>query len=185
MFYKSKKLLSVLDGSCPLKEGVTVQGAGTYATGCTVGFRVCGQNRIFGRRRCQIGPLLGLPGGFRCQNRVPLIFLCIMDCSTTKNKLSGPISDHFWTKNVLYFCYVYVICYAMLMFLCCFLFLHEFSACCVVVRSEKNRLTANVKLHRRDQQGYKGCGSRWRRDGVARTGRVAVKGGRAKGGIGF
>ena len=60
----------------------------------------------------------------------------------------------FWTdfrpfldeKSVIFLLFLRYF-YVMLMFLCCFLFLHEFSACSMVVRSEKHRLTANVKLH--------------------------------------
>ena len=37
------------------------------------------------------GPILGLAGGTRCFNRVPLALLVIMDWSTAKNKPSGPI----------------------------------------------------------------------------------------------
>ena len=66
-----------------------------------------------------------------------------MNVSTTKNKLSTLISEHCWTKNVLVLRYFYV----TLMFWCCFLFLHEFLACSMVVGGEKTLLTENVKLH--------------------------------------
>ena len=45
---------------------------------------------------------------------------------------------------ILLLCLRYV--YVIFMCLTCFLFLYEFSACSVVVRSAKNCLTANVKL---------------------------------------
>ena len=51
---------------------------------------------------------MGLAGGSRCFNRVPRALLVILVWSTAEDKPPGPMSDHFWTKDVLFVCYIYV-----------------------------------------------------------------------------
>ena len=88
----------------------------------------------------------------------PRRFSLPKSCSSNFSLHNGLFNDQkqaFWTdfrpfldeKGVIFLLLLRDF-YVMLMFLCCFLFLHEFSACCVVVRSENTRLTANVKLHK-------------------------------------
>ena len=66
------------------------------------------------RFRALFGPVLGLPGGSRCLNRVPRFSLVIFVWLTAESKPLGTISDHFGTKcSYIFVLFVLPLCYIM------------------------------------------------------------------------